>query len=112
MKEGTRLLNNHIAATRTNATTAATTVALTATLGVAAASWVVAVRVMNVTWMFVIAALILAQKLLPARAGIDVPLALAIVGLGLLMVIAPSSVPGLAPAMSYVIGNVAHVNLL
>jgi hypothetical protein len=33
-----------------------------------------------------------------ARGGkIDVPLALAIVGLGILIVIAPSSVPGLTP---------------
>jgi hypothetical protein len=49
--------------------------------------------------MFVIAVLILAQKLLPPKAAIDVPLALAIVGLGILIVIAPSSVPGLTPPM-------------
>jgi hypothetical protein len=49
--------------------------------------------------MSVIAVLILAQKLLPAKAAIDVPLALAIVGLGILIFIAPSSVPGLAPPM-------------
>jgi predicted metal-binding membrane protein len=60
----------------------------------------VAVSVMSVTWMFVIAALVVAQKLLPAKVAIDVPLALAIVGLGLLIVIAPSSVPGLTPPMS------------
>jgi hypothetical protein len=42
---------------------------------------------------------VLAQKLLPAKAAIDVPLALAIVGLGLLIVIAPSSVPGLTRPM-------------
>jgi predicted metal-binding membrane protein len=59
----------------------------------------VALSVMSVTWMAVIAVLVLAQKLLPARAAIDVPLALAIVGLGLLIVIAPSSVPGLMPPM-------------
>jgi predicted metal-binding membrane protein len=59
----------------------------------------VAVSVMSVTWMSVIAVLILAQKLLPAKAAFDVPLALAIVGLGLLIVIAPSSVPGLTPPM-------------
>jgi hypothetical protein len=50
--------------------------------------------------MAVVAALVLAQKLLPAKAAIDLPLALAIVGLGLLIVIAPSSVPGLTPPMS------------
>jgi predicted metal-binding membrane protein len=59
----------------------------------------VALSLMSVTWMLVIAALVLAQKLLPAKAAIDVPLALAIVGLGILIVIAPSSVPGLMPPM-------------
>jgi predicted metal-binding membrane protein len=59
----------------------------------------VALGIMSVTWMSVIAALILAQKLLPPKAAIDMPLALAIVGLGILMFIAPSSVPGLAPPM-------------
>ena len=41
----------------------------------------VALSVMSITWMAVVAALVLAQKLLPAKAAIDVPLALAIVGL-------------------------------
>jgi predicted metal-binding membrane protein len=59
----------------------------------------VALSVMSVTWMFVITVLVLAQKLLPSKAAIDVPLALAIVGLGILIVIAPSSVPGLMPPM-------------
>jgi Predicted metal-binding integral membrane protein (DUF2182) len=59
-----------------------------------------ALGVMSVTWMSVIAILVLAQKLLPPRAAIDLPLALAIVALGVLIVIAPSSVPGLTPAMS------------
>jgi predicted metal-binding membrane protein len=59
----------------------------------------VALGVMSVTWMSVIAVLVLAQKLMPARAAVDVPLALAIVGLGILIVIAPSSVPGLMPPM-------------
>lgn len=59
----------------------------------------VALSVMSVTWMSVIAALVLAQKLLPAKSAIDVPVALAIVGLGILIVIAPSSVPGLTPPM-------------
>jgi hypothetical protein len=49
--------------------------------------------------MFLIAVLVLAQKLLPARAAVDVPLALAIVGLGILIVLAPSSIPGLTPVM-------------
>jgi predicted metal-binding membrane protein len=59
----------------------------------------VAVSAMSVTWMSVIAVLILVQKLLPARAAIDLPLALAIVGLGILIVIAPTSVPGLTAPM-------------
>ena len=59
----------------------------------------VALGVMSVSWMSVIAVLVLAQKLLPAKAAIDVPLALAIVALGLLIVVAPSSVPGLTTPM-------------
>ncbi len=59
----------------------------------------VALSVMSVPWMSVITVLVLVQKLLPAKAAIDVPLALAIVGLGILIVIAPSSVPGLTPPM-------------
>ena len=59
----------------------------------------VAVGVMSLSWMAVIAALTCAQKLLPAKAAIDVPLALAIAGLGLVIVIAPSQVPGLTPPM-------------
>jgi predicted metal-binding membrane protein len=59
----------------------------------------VALSIMSVTWMSVIAVLVLAQKLLPAKAAIDVPLALAIVGLGVLIVISPSWVPGLTPPM-------------
>jgi hypothetical protein len=54
---------------------------------------------MSVTWMCVIAVVVLGQKLLPANAAVDVPLALAIVGLGVLIVVAPSSVPGLTPPM-------------
>jgi predicted metal-binding membrane protein len=59
----------------------------------------VALGVMSVTWMAVIAVLVLAQKLLPARAALDVPIAAAITGLGIVSVLAPSSVPGLAPPM-------------
>src|SRR5260221_5718937 len=59
----------------------------------------VALGVMSITWMSVIAVLVLTQKVLLAKAAIDVPLALAIVGLGILIVIAPSSVPGLTRPM-------------
>jgi predicted metal-binding membrane protein len=47
----------------------------------------VALGVMNVAWMLVVAALVLVQKLIPPRASIDVPLALAIVALGIVIAI-------------------------
>jgi len=72
----------------------------------------VALSVMSATWMSLIAVIVLAQKLLPAKAAVDVPLALAIVGLGILIVIAPSSVPGLTPTMADVLGGAGHTNLL
>jgi len=59
----------------------------------------VAVSVMSVAWMAVIALVVLAQKVIPARAAFDVPLAAALVALGALIVVAPSAVPGLTPAM-------------
>lgn len=59
----------------------------------------VALGVMSVTWMLVIAALVCAQKLLPAKPAVDVPLALAIVAFGILIIAAPGSVPGLMPPM-------------
>jgi len=59
----------------------------------------VALGVMSVPWMFVIAVLVLVQKLVPPKAAIDVPLALAIVGFGILIILRPESVPGLMPAM-------------
>jgi predicted metal-binding membrane protein len=71
----------------------------------------VALSVMSVTWMSVIAVLVLAQKLLPPKVAVDVPLAVAIVGLGILIVIAPSSLPGLTPTMADVIGGAGHANL-
>jgi predicted metal-binding membrane protein len=71
----------------------------------------VALSVMSVTWMSVIAVLVLAQKLLPPKVAVDVPLAVAIVGLGILIVIAPTSLPGLTPTMADVIGGAGHANL-
>jgi predicted metal-binding membrane protein len=59
----------------------------------------VALGVMSVAWMSVIAVVIIAQKLLPAKPAVDVPLAMAIIGLGILILIAPSSIPDLAPSM-------------
>jgi predicted metal-binding membrane protein len=59
----------------------------------------VALGVMSITWMAVIALLVLAQKLLRANAAIDLPLALAIAGLGVLIVTTPTLVPGLTGPM-------------
>jgi predicted metal-binding membrane protein len=58
-----------------------------------------AVGLMSVTWMAVITAVVLVQKLLPARALIDLPVAAALVGFGFLIIIAPSSIRGLMPPM-------------
>jgi predicted metal-binding membrane protein len=46
-----------------------------------------ALGLMNVAWMAVVALLVLGQKLIPPRASIDVPLALAIVALGIVIAI-------------------------
>ena len=46
-----------------------------------------ALGAMSVTWMALVAVLVLAQKLLPPRAAVDVPVALAIVALGIVEVI-------------------------
>jgi predicted metal-binding membrane protein len=59
----------------------------------------VAVGVMSVTWMVIVGVVILVQKLAPPVAAVDVPLALAIVGLGTLIVVAPDAVPGLVAPM-------------
>jgi predicted metal-binding membrane protein len=57
----------------------------------------VALGVMSLFWMAVVAAIASAQKLLPAKTVIDVPLALALISLGLVIIIAPALVPGLTP---------------
>ncbi len=59
----------------------------------------VALGVMSVIWMTVIALIGLVQKLLAIKAAVDVPLALAIIGLGVLILVAPSAIPGLMPPM-------------
>ena len=59
----------------------------------------VALGVMSIAWMAVITVLASAQKFLPPRAAIDVPAALAITGLGILIIAAPAAVPGLTPPM-------------
>lgn len=59
----------------------------------------VVLGVMSLPWMIVTALLVLVQKLLPAKAAVDRPLALTIVALGCLVLLAPSAVPGLMPSM-------------
>jgi predicted metal-binding membrane protein len=58
-----------------------------------------ALGVMSIAWMGVVAAVVLVQKLLPPRALIDAPLAVAIVVTGILVAVAPASIPGLTPTM-------------
>jgi predicted metal-binding membrane protein len=59
----------------------------------------VALGVMSVGWMAVITVVVTAQKLLPPRAALDVPLALAILAFGVLIIVDASLVPGLALPM-------------
>jgi predicted metal-binding membrane protein len=59
----------------------------------------VALGVMSLTWMSVIAAVVLVQKLLPPRPVIDAAVAMAIIALGVAVLVAPSSVPGLVQPM-------------
>lgn len=54
-----------------------------------------AVGAMSVTWMVIVAALVFAQKALPPKPLIDVPVASALVGLGIAIAAVPSSIPGI-----------------
>ena len=56
-------------------------------------------KVVSLPWMTVITVLACTQKLLFAKAGLDVPLALAIIGLGIWIILAPWPVPGLTPPL-------------
>jgi predicted metal-binding membrane protein len=58
-----------------------------------------ALGVMSVTWMSLVAGLVFAQKLLREHPIVDVPVALAIVGLGIVIIGSPSLIPGLEPTM-------------
>jgi predicted metal-binding membrane protein len=55
---------------------------------------------MSVAWMAGIGCLIAAQKMLAPRAAVDVPVALALAGLGIVIITVPSAIPGLLPAMT------------
>jgi predicted metal-binding membrane protein len=54
-----------------------------------------ALGAMSVTWSCIVATVVLAQRLLAPRALVDVPVALAILTLGIAVTVAPSAVPGL-----------------
>jgi len=54
-----------------------------------------AVGPMSIAWMSVITAVVVLQKLLPPTATIDLPLALATAGFGVLALVGPAVVPGL-----------------
>ena len=58
----------------------------------------VVLGIMSLTWMVVATVLVVGQKLLPARVLVDVPLALAIIGLGIFVLMVPSALPGLMPS--------------
>jgi predicted metal-binding membrane protein len=59
----------------------------------------VALGPMSVTWMCVIAVPVIVQRIVRPRRSIDVPLALVVIGFGILVIVAPSSVPGLVLPM-------------
>jgi predicted metal-binding membrane protein len=50
---------------------------------------------MSLTWMTVVAVVVLEQKVWPARPVVDAPVALLVVGFGALVLLSPGSVPGL-----------------
>jgi predicted metal-binding membrane protein len=59
----------------------------------------VAVGLMNVPAMVAVGVVVTAQKLLPARAVVDVPVALAVAAAGVALLVAPGWVPGAVPTM-------------
>jgi len=58
----------------------------------------VAIGAMSLAWMSTIGAIVLAQKLVAPKPALDIPLALAIVALGVVIAVSPESVPGVMPA--------------
>jgi predicted metal-binding membrane protein len=52
----------------------------------------VSLGIMSVTWMALVTGLVLIQKVLPARSAVDVPVALAVLTLGALVLVAPWAV--------------------
>jgi predicted metal-binding membrane protein len=58
-----------------------------------------ALGAMSLAWMSAISALVLVQKVCPPRRAIDLPIAAAIVTFGTVILLVPSSIPGLVPSM-------------
>ena len=58
----------------------------------------VAISVMSPRWMAIIAILVFAQKILPSKRAIDLPAALTLIVLGVLIILTPASIPGLMPS--------------
>jgi predicted metal-binding membrane protein len=54
-----------------------------------------ALGAMSLGWMAAVAAVVVAQKLLPPTPAIDLPLALAVVSLGIVVALEPTWIPGL-----------------
>jgi predicted metal-binding membrane protein len=55
---------------------------------------------MSLAWMAGIGCLIAAQKMLAPKSAIDVPVALALAGLGIVIITVPSAIPDLLPTMT------------
>jgi predicted metal-binding membrane protein len=65
--------------------------------GIGLMALLLAVGAMSVVWMSVVAALMVMQKLVPPHRTVDLLLAFALLGLGVLVLTEPSVVPGLMP---------------
>jgi predicted metal-binding membrane protein len=59
----------------------------------------VALGLMSVLWMVATAVVLLAQKIFPAQRAADVPVALALLALGVVALTSPALIPGLMPSM-------------
>jgi predicted metal-binding membrane protein len=58
-----------------------------------------ALGAMSITWMAVVAVVVLGQKLLPPAPALDLPVALALIVLGIVVIVDPGSIPGVTPTM-------------
>ena len=66
---------------------------------VGAVMMLLAVGAMSISWMIVIGVVVVAQKLHLPKVAIDFPLAVAIIGLGVVIIASPATIPGLMPSM-------------